>query len=289
MINGVIVKGIGGFYYVQSDRGVAECRARGKFRKAQISPMVGDKVGISIVNENPLQGAIEEIYPRKNFLIRPPVANVDTVVIVIATASPNPDYCMVDKLIVTAEKAGIEIIIAVNKTDIAKPDNIIEVYEKAGFQTISVCAEKNEGINGLRALISGKTVAFAGNSGVGKSSLLNRLGFDLETGEVSKIERGKHTTRHAELLPLDTGGYVIDTPGFSLLEVSDIKASELKDYFREFKDLGDCRFSGCVHIGAKPSDCAVSAAVGRGEICPSRYESYLSIYDSLKDIKDWEL
>lgn len=288
MINGTIIKGIGGFYYVATERGIIQCRARGKLRKAKITPAVGDMAQISIVSENPLEGALEGIGERKSFLVRPPVANIDCVVVVIAAASPAPDYTLADKLTVTAEKAKIEVIIAVNKTDIASPDDAISIYEKAGYKTVRVCAESGGGIDGLKALISGKITALAGNSGVGKSSLLNRLGFDVETGSVSKIERGRHTTRHAELFPLDTGGFVIDTPGFSLLEVNDIKADELKEYFPEFGKCEECRFAGCLHVGAKSKDCAVVRAVSEGEISQTRYNSYTALYDTLKSVKEWD-
>ena len=288
MIDGIIVKGIGGFYYVACDKGVAECRARGKFRKEGITPMVGDRVGITIVNESPLQGALEEIFPRTNSFIRPPVANVDTVVIVIATVSPAPDYLMVDKLIATAEKAGIEVVVAVNKTDIASPDETASIYEKAGFPVVKTCAVQKIGISELKQKICGKVSAFAGNSGVGKSSLLNGLGFNLEVGQVSKIDRGKHTTRHVELLPLEGGGYVIDTPGFSLLDVNHIKAEELKKYFREFAQYEVCSFADCAHYGVKAKNCGVVAAVEQGKIGKTRFESYVNIYSILKNIKEWE-
>lgn len=288
MIDGIIVKGIGGFYYVATDKGTAECRARGKFRKEGITPLVGDRVGITIVNENPLQGALEEVYPRLNCLVRPPVANVNTVVIVIATASPAPDYFMVDKLIVTAEQSDIEVIIAVNKTDIANPNETVAIYKKAGFPVVQTCAIEGIGISELKKLIQGKVTAFAGNSGVGKSSLLNGLGFNLETGQVSKIERGKHTTRHAELMPLNGGGYVIDTPGFSLLEINHISANELKNHFREFSEYEPCSFTDCVHYGASSKDCTVIEAAEQGKIGKTRFESYTNIYNVLKDIKEWE-
>ena len=286
MTDGIITKGIGGFYYVSTPHGSYQCRARGKLRQDKIIPVVGDRVKISIVNESQAEGVIEQIQPRVNYLIRPPVANVDTVVIVIASASPCPDYYMVDKLIVTAEKAGIEIIIAVNKTDLASPDAIIDIYKKSGFVTVKTCAEKNLGIDNLKALLTGKITAFAGNSGVGKSSLLNRFGFSLETGDVSKIERGRHTTRHVELLPLGKEGYVIDTPGFSLLDIYDIEPNHLKDYFREFESFSRCRFKDCTHIDATSGNCAVVSAVEKGDICPTRYSSYLNLYKSLKDIKN---
>ena len=287
-LTGVITKGIGGFYYVSTERGIVECRARGKMRKQKITPMVGDKVEITIVNEDPFEGALEEISPRTTYLIRPAVANVDTVVIVIAATSPNPDFFMIDKLIVTAEKSDIDVIIAVNKTDLLNPDKIIEMYSSAGYRVTPICASTGEGIEELKKLIQGKITAFAGNSGVGKSSILNCLGFTLETGVVSKIERGKHTTRHIELMPLNGGGFVMDTPVFSLLEITNVKANELKNLFNEFEIYNNnCRFDDCVHIGGKPKDCAVLSAVEQGLIGDSRYKNYTALYDTLKDIKEW--
>lgn len=270
--------------------GIAECRARGKMRKAKITPLVGDKVNITVVNQNPLEGALEEILPRKNALVRPPVANIDTVVVVIATMSPSPDFFMLDKLIITAEKAGIEVVIAVNKTDLMPASQVMEAYGKAGYSVIPVCAATGEGIPALKAEIAGKVTAFAGNSGVGKSSILNYFGFDLPTGEVSKIERGKHTTRHVELMPGEEGGFVMDTPGFSLLEVQDIVSGDLKELFREFRQYNaDCRFTGCNHYKTKVKDCAVVKAVEEGRISASRYESYSQLFEKLKDLKEWEI
>lgn len=288
MTYGTIIKGIGGFYYVATQRGIAECRALGRLRKEKITPVTGDRVKIRITSEAPYEGAIEEVAERKSYLIRPPVANVDSMVIVISTASPCPDYLMIDKLIVTAERANIDIIIAVNKTDIAPPDEIVDIYEGAGFKTVKTCAQTGKGADELKAALTGGITAFAGNSGVGKSSLLNRFGFTLETGSVSKINRGRHTTRHTELLPLDKDRFIIDTPGFSLLEINDIKANELKNYFREFKGLDACRFSDCAHIGAAPGDCTVCAAVEKGGIAKTRYNSYVDIYNSLKNLNEWD-
>ena len=287
MIKGTIIKGIGGFYYVDTEKGVAECRARGKMRREKITPAVGDEVNVTIVNEKPLEGALEEIMPRKNSLIRPPVANIDTIVIVIASASPSPDFLMVDKLIVTAEKADIEIIIAVNKTDLNSAEEIERIYKNAGYPVVSLCAKDGRGIDDLKEIIKNKTTAFAGNSGVGKSSILNYFGYDIETGSVSKIERGRHTTRHVELMKNPDGGFVMDTPGFSLLEINDISNNELSDLFLEFKNY-DCRFKGCNHFNTSESDCAIVDAVKKGKIAKSRYENYCVIYDKLKDIKDWE-
>ena len=289
MTNGVIVKGIGGFYYVSTEKGVVECRARGKFRKLGIKPTVGDRVKITIVNENTMEGAVEEIEERKNILIRPPVANIECIVIVVAATKPQPDFFMIDKLILSAESKGIEVLIAVNKTDLESADEIKAVYEKAGYSVIPVCAKTNVGVDDLKAKINGKITAFAGNSGVGKSSLLNRFGLSLDVGDVSKIERGKHTTRHVELFEPSSGSYVMDTPGFSILEITDIQANDVKKYFSEIAALdGKCRFADCNHFGTKSKDCAVAEAVEKGEIAPSRYESYKQLYEILKEIKTWE-
>lgn len=271
-----------------TDDGVAECRALGRLRKENITPVTGDRVKIRVTNKNPYEGAIEEVESRRNYLIRPPVSNIDMLVIVISTESPSPDYLMIDKLIATAEYAKIEIIIAVNKIDLALPDEIVEIYKKAGFQTVKTCAQANIGIDKLKALLTGRITAVAGNSGVGKSSILNRFGLNLETGEVGRTNRGRHTTRHTELLPLGNGKFVIDTPGFSLLEVDDIKANELENYFREFANVGECKFSDCAHIGVKADDCGVYNAVTKGEISKTRYESYENMYNFLKTIKEWE-
>lgn len=289
MINGVIVKGIGGFYYVSTEKGVAECRARGKFRKQGIKPMVGDRVKISLVNENTMEGAVEEIEERKNFLIRPPVANIECIVIVVAATKPQPDFFMIDKLILSAESKGIEVLIAVNKTDLESSDEIKGIYEKAGYDVLPVCAMTNFGVDTLKEKIQGKITAFAGNSGVGKSSLLNRFGLSLDVGDVSKIERGKHTTRHVELFETMSGTYVMDTPGFSILEITDIEANDVKKYFKEISVFdGKCRFADCNHFGTKPRDCAVAEAVENGEIPQSRFESYKQLYETLKEIKTWE-
>ena len=289
MTNGVIVKGIGGFYYVSTEKGICECRARGKFRKQGIKPMVGDRVKITVVNENTMEGAVEEIEERKNFLIRPPVANIECIVIVVAATKPQPDFFMIDKLILSAQSKGIEVIIAVNKTDLESSDEIKGVYEKAGYEVVSVCARTNFGVDDLKAKIEGKITAFAGNSGVGKSSLLNRFGLELDVGDVSRIERGKHTTRHVELFEVALGTYVMDTPGFSILEITDIEANDVKKYFNEIAAFdGKCRFADCHHFGTKSRDCAVAEAVEKGEIAPSRFESYKQLYEALKEIKTWE-
>lgn len=287
-IDGTIVKGIGGFYYVKTDDTVIECHARGKFRKRELSPIVGDRVSVEL---NPDKtGQVVEIHERRNFLIRPGVANVDTLVLVSAAKSPLPDMLLIDKLLVIAESKGIVCIICLNKTDLVDTDaakSFISVYEKASYPCILASAKTGEGVAEIKSLIKGKTVAFAGLSGVGKSSLLKRItGVDLETGDVSKIERGKHTTRHVELISA-ADALVFDTPGFSRLEADEIRASELWQYFPEIASLeGECKFRTCNHVGEK--GCAVKDAVDSGAIAKSRYESYNVLFSRLREIKDWE-
>lgn len=286
-MQGIIVKGIGGFYYIKAaDNNVYECKARGVFRNEKITPVIGDNVEIDIKSG---KGSIVKIFKRRNELIRPSVANTDMLVLVVAAASPSPNMPLIDKMLINAQINGIEPIICINKTDLSDGEEIAEIYKNAGFRVLRVCAEKNEGIEDLKKMITGKVSAFAGLSGVGKSSILSIiLGDTLETGAVSeKILRGRHTTRHVELFELDGGGFVFDTPGFSSLEVYGIKASELQEYFPETeKYRNNCRFRGCMHINEP--DCAVKEAVNDGIISTSRYESYKMLYEQLGKIKGWE-
>jgi len=287
-IVGTIIKGIGGFYYVSTADDVIECHARGKFRKNELSPIVGDVVEITMNPEG--TGNIREIKPRKNFMIRPGVANVDVLVLVSAAKSPLPDYSLLDKLLVIAESKGIKAVICLNKTDLAELDEVREfmsVYERASYPVIAASAKTGEGVREIQEIIRGKTVAFAGLSGVGKSSLLKRItGVELKTGDVSKIQRGKHTTRHVELIEA-AGGFVFDTPGFSRLEADELRAGDLWKYFPEFLELhSTCKFRTCNHIGEK--GCSVEQAVNQGSIARSRYENYILLFNRLKDIKDWE-
>ena len=248
-MNGIIIKGVGGFYYVKAaDSNVYECKARGVFRKQKITPMIGDRAEIELIGE---KGSIVRILPRSSFLVRPPVANVDTMMLVVAAASPEPNLFLIDKMLVNAEINNIEPAVCINKTDIASREDIAEIYSKAGYKVFCVSAEKHEGTAELMDYLKGKTTAFAGLSGVGKSSLLNIItDDDLETGSVSeKIQRGKHTTRHVELFEMKNGGFVLDTPGFSSLEVEGIKAEDLWQYFPEMANSQNkCRFRGCSHI-----------------------------------------
>ena len=288
MINGKIIKGIGGFYYVDTEKGLYECRARGIFRKNKITPLVGDRVSISVVDEENKKGVVEEIEKRDTELVRPPIANVDKALIVFAIKNPAPNLSLLDRFIVLAEKENLEIVIVFTKVDLDADGELLEelksIYEVSGYKVIPVSNKLKLNIDKIKEELKENTVVFAGPSGVGKSSLLNEVdkNFELKTGEVSdKIKRGKHTTRHAELLKLECGGMVADTPGFSSLTLDDIDESELKEYFIEFDKYDDCRFgSRCIHEN-EPS-CAVKEAVENGEISKKRYESYIQLLNEIR-------
>ncbi len=286
-MRGKIYKGIGGFYYVNTDNDeIIECKARGKFRKEHIIPIIGDEVEVEVKNG---KGTISEIYPRKNKLIRPAVSNIDLVIVVVAAKSPDPAPAVIDKMLVNAEINGIDAMVCINKTDLAEFDELKDIYEKAGYKTVAVSGETKEGIDELRAIIKGKTTAFAGVSGVGKSTILSHIiGSELETGAVSdKISRGRHTTRHVELFKLKDGGYILDTPGFSSVETEDISAEELDSCFPEIMNAkGGCRFRTCAHIDEP--DCSVKKAVEEGVIPLSRYESYKELHEILRGKKSWK-
>ena len=285
-MRGIIVKGIGGFYYVRcEDQKVYECKARGIFRKQNIKPIIGDNVLIEVDKD---KGNIVEIEERHTVLVRPPVSNVDNLMIVVASKNPDPDFLLIDKMIVTAESKGIKPIICINKTDLDEGVEIRETYEKAGYPVLLVSTYDEKGLDELKSFLKGKVTAFAGLSGVGKSSILNELvDFEAETGDISdKIKRGKHTTRHVELFELADGGYVLDTPGFSSFEMEGIKASELSDYFPEMQEHSGCRFKGCAHINEP--DCGVKEKLAMGQIDVKRYENYKEIYEILLKRKDWE-
>lgn len=290
MANGIIIKGIGGFYYVRTDDGVVhETHAAGRFRKDGMIPLVGDRVELT---EN--LDAISGICARKCSFIRPPVANIDQMIVVLCVNSPKVDLNLADKFLLYIETNNVDAVICINKSDIADKneiDAIKEIYEKSGYCVIVTSAEKGLGAEDLKVILKGKISAFAGNSGVGKSSLLNLIekDFALSTGEVSKkILRGKHTTRHVELMELSFGGYVLDTPGFGKINLPLMEAENVQLYFREFqKFIPDCRHRGCMHT-KDTEGCAVLKAVNNSKIAQSRYESYLSFCEELKDYRQWK-
>lgn len=289
-IAGIILKGIGGFYYVDTAQGVYECRARGLFRNQKIMPLVGDFAEIDVTSEDPKEGYVVKIKKRNNELLRPHVANVEQVIVTMSVKSPNPNFILLDKLIVLAQFNHLEPIICFNKVDLIDSDVIDEIaciYIDAGYQVVVTSAKKNMGIEALREIMRDSINVFAGPSGVGKSSLTNELmpGLELKTGEISeKISRGKHTTRHSELIELDFGGFVLDTPGFTSLELDMIKSAELEQYFREFNRDARCKFNDCHHI-SEPK-CAVKEGVKNGTISKMRYDSYLYIYNELSQRKE---
>ena len=285
---GIIKKGIGGFYYVEVANATYECKARGVFRKERITPLVGDKVEITI-NENS-ENTIDRICERKNFLNRPPVANIDNLFIVVATVEPKPNFLVIDKLIAIAEHKEIEPIIIISKSDILSSNEIYNIYSKSG---ITVLYNDENGIEEIKKLMKGKITAFTGNSGVGKTTLLNKLdsSLNLSTGAISnKLGRGRHTTREAQLFNV-CGGYVIDTPGFSAFEFDKneiILKNELPYCFREFREyLGLCKFTSCAHINDK--GCKICEAVKDGKISEVRHNNYITLYNQAKEIKEWEL
>ena len=290
MSRGTIMKALSGFYYVDTEDGVLTCRARGKFRKDGMSPLVGDVVEVR--ETEPGQGMVWEILPRRNAFPRPAVANIDQMVIIASNAIPQTDPYLIDRVTAIAALKGCETLVVINKCDLDPGDALREIYTAAGLPTVSVSAETGEGIQELLPLITGKVSAFTGNSGVGKSSILNAIepAFALSTGEVSeKLGRGRHTTRHVEIFSLSCGARVIDTPGFSSFDAEelDLELKErLPETFVEFRPfLDQCRFVGCSHT--KEKGCAVLRAVKEGRIPVSRHKSYLRLYEEVKGITSW--
>lgn len=290
-MRGRIKKALSGFYYVDDGERLVTCRARGRFRKEGVSPLVGDLVEFSSAGGT--DGVIDAIEPRRNVFSRPAVANIDQLVIVASNAIPQTDPYLIDRMTAIAALKNCGVLVCVNKCDLDRAEALCAIYEKAGLPLVRVSAETGEGLDSLRAAIAGKVSAFTGNSGVGKSSLLNALDphFSLKVGEVSQaLGRGRHTTRHVELYSLDFGAEIIDTPGFSSFDTQEL-GLELKAHLAEcFSDFApytaDCRFIGCSHT--KEKGCAVLEALRAGRIAPSRHESYLRLHEELRELKEWE-
>lgn len=290
-MQGKIIKGIAGFYYVYvENKGIYECKAKGKFRNESIKPLVGDNVIVDIIDEEHKKGNIAEILERKNQLIRPAVANVDQAMIVFAVKKPNPNLNLLDRFLVMMEFQNIETIICFNKMDIGDDRFMFElesIYKKAGYKVMFASATKKKGVDEIKQLLKGKNTVFAGPSGVGKSSMLNALTKDykMETGAISeKIGRGKHTTRHSEIFNVDNNSYVFDTPGFSSLFVPGMTKEMLQDCFPEMAEYKNkCRFVGCAHVNEP--DCCVKEALDSDKIARERYDNYVLFYKELEQME----
>ncbi len=291
-MQGKIIKGIAGFYYVYTAAGLIECKAKGIFRKEKLKPLVGDNVEIELVDESGLTGNVVEILPRKNALIRPAAANIDQALVIFAIVKPNPNYNLLDRFLITMEKQNFPCVICFNKKDIAdeaEKQELIDAYGSCGYQVLFVSGTMQQGIDEIRAYLEGKTTVVAGPSGVGKSTIINALypEANMETGEISKkIERGKHTTRHAQLFALSDDTFIMDTPGFTSLSLGDMEKEELQSFYPEFAQYEkNCRFGGCAHL-SEPV-CGVKDALEQGKISRVRYENYAVLYEELKNKKKY--
>ena len=288
-MTGLITKGIGGFYYVLTEQGMIEAKGRGIFKKDGITLSVGDKVEIELIEEG--KGVINEIYPRKNQFIRPPIVNVDTFIVVIAPARPKPNYILIDKFLVMAEMNGMEPILCINKCDLVSPEEISHIKEiyNGVYPVLTLSCQTGQGLQELKDRIQGQKAALAGPSGVGKSTILNCLHpeANMETGDIShKTHRGKHTTRHVEIFQIEGGGMVFDTPGFTSFEILEADETNLMNFYPEIEHFkGQCRYDDCRHL--KEPACAVRAAVAKGEIHEKRYASYLANMEELHNKKKY--
>lgn len=288
-MTGKIIKGIAGFYYVHNGKDrIYACKAKGVFRNRKIKPLVGDNVEFSVLDDTLGEGNIDAVLPRSNTLVRPAVANVDQALVVFALTHPSPNLNLLDRFLVMMELTDVRVIICFNKVDLGDGglvDTYRDIYERAGYEVKFISTTESTGLEEMRQLLRGKTTVLAGPSGVGKSSLTNRIqpSAAMETGDISrKIERGKHTTRHSELFYVEEGTYMMDTPGFSSMFTPDLEAEELKAYFPEFSQFEDhCRFLGCVHVGE--TVCGVKEALKLGLLSQSRYDNYRLMYEELKN------
>ena len=288
-MTGKIIKGIAGFYYIYAENDeIYECKAKGIFRKDKQKPLVGDNVEIEVLDEQEKEGSVTAILPRKNSLIRPAVANVDQAFVIFAMESPKPNFMLLDRFLIMMEKENVPAVICFNKKDLAKQEELeflYETYKNCGYRVVLSSTYEGEGMDEIREILKGKTTVVAGPSGVGKSSITNCMQGEvqMETGEISKkLKRGKHTTRHSQVIPVEKNTFLVDTPGFSSLYLTDMKEEELRDYFPEFVMYEpQCRFQGCMHI--HEPGCAVKKALSEGKISQQRYDNYLALYEELKE------
>lgn len=288
-MQGKIIKGIAGFYYIYAEDGnIYECKAKGIFRKDNFKPLVGDNVEITVLNEEEKEGSVTSILPRRNSLIRPAVANVDQAFLIFAMENPKPNFLLLDRFLIMMKQQEIPVVICFNKKDVGEKEEmekLYEIYTGCGYRVVLSSTYEGEGMDEIHEILKGKTTVVAGPSGVGKSSITNCMQGEvqMETGEISKkLKRGKHTTRHSQVIPVEKNTFLVDTPGFSSLYLTDMKEEELRDYFPEFAMYEpQCRFQGCMHI--HEPGCAVKEALSEGKISQQRYDNYLALYEELKE------
>ena len=288
-MQGKIIKGIAGFYYIYAEDGnIYECKAKGIFRKDNFKPLVGDNVEITVLNEEEKEGSVTSILPRRNSLIRPAVANVDQAFLIFAMENPKPNFLLLDRFLIMMKQQEIPAVICFNKKDVGEKEEmekLYEIYTGCGYRVVLSSTYEGEGMDEIHEILKGKTTVVAGPSGVGKSSITNCMQGEvqMETGEISKkLKRGKHTTRHSQVIPVEKNTFLVDTPGFSSLYLIDMKEEELRDYFPEFVMYEpQCRFQGCMHI--HEPGCAVKEALSEGKISQQRYDNYLALYEELKE------